>query len=340
MIDLNELSPTDFEELCYDLLLKLGFKNINWRKGTGKTSSPSDSGRDIEASLIITDIDKKVYEEKWYIECKHYEKGVPADKISNAITWASAEKVDKLLIISSNFLSNSCKQYLEKIKDTSSFKIKTWENKDLEELLNNHIDLLHKYKIKSNTNIVELMNPYHISYIKCLQYNTLKYFYNILERIDEKKREELLADTYYLFAHMKFKKPIDMNAKISETITNLYTYENFKKICESNLKTTTEMFVVNGILNMILQMIFHYGNINNIDYFIEQRKKLIESMKIVAQKREFNQARTDKDIDRLIEKHQKDLVKLPNQVKEYYNLYNYFCDNVVAELLKEEYLFK
>ena len=62
MIDLNELSPTDFEELCYDLLLKLGFKNINWRKGTGKTSSPSDGGRDIEASLIITDIDNKVYE--------------------------------------------------------------------------------------------------------------------------------------------------------------------------------------------------------------------------------------------------------------------------------------
>lgn len=33
MIDLNELSPTDCEELCYDLLLKLGFKNMNWRKG-------------------------------------------------------------------------------------------------------------------------------------------------------------------------------------------------------------------------------------------------------------------------------------------------------------------
>ena len=40
MIDLNELSPTDFEELRYNLLLKLGLKNINWRKG--KTSSPSD----------------------------------------------------------------------------------------------------------------------------------------------------------------------------------------------------------------------------------------------------------------------------------------------------------
>lgn len=65
MIDLNELSPTDFEELRYNLLLKLGLKNINWRKG--KTSSPFDSGRNIQ--------------------------------ISNAITLATAEKVDKLLII-------------------------------------------------------------------------------------------------------------------------------------------------------------------------------------------------------------------------------------------------
>ena len=29
MIDLNELSPTDFEKLRYNLLLKLGLKNIN-----------------------------------------------------------------------------------------------------------------------------------------------------------------------------------------------------------------------------------------------------------------------------------------------------------------------
>lgn len=91
---------------------------------------------------------------------------------------------------------------------------------------------------------------------------------------------------------------------------------------------------------MILQTLFHYGNINNIEYFIEQRKGLIESMKIVAQKEEFNKARSNDDISRLIEKHEKDLAELPNQVKKYYDLYNYFCNNVVAELLKEEYLFK
>ena len=58
MINLNGMTEAEFEELCYDLLVKLGFKNINWRKGTGKTGNTSDSGRDIEATLIINDIDK------------------------------------------------------------------------------------------------------------------------------------------------------------------------------------------------------------------------------------------------------------------------------------------
>ncbi len=336
MINLNELNSIEFEELCYDLLTKLGFINISWRKGTGKTSSPSDSGRDIEASLVRNDIDNKVYEEKWYIECKHYEKGVPADKIMNAITWASAEKVDTLLIISSNFLSNSCKQYLEKVKDTCHFRIKIWENKDLESMLNNHIDLLHKYKIKNSNNILELMNPYHISYIKSLPCNTLKYFYNTLEKLDEKRIEEILSGTYYLYAKVNLKKPINMNAKVGETIMNPYTYENFQKVCEKNLAVSTEMFVVNGIVSMTLQTLFHQGNINNIDYFIQNRKRLIESMDIAVKRGEFN----NDNIKNLIQKYKNELNNIPDQVKKSYDLYNYFCNNVVAELLKEEYLFR
>lgn len=28
------LSPTDFEEFCYDLMPAAGFTNVDWRKGT------------------------------------------------------------------------------------------------------------------------------------------------------------------------------------------------------------------------------------------------------------------------------------------------------------------
>ena len=56
-ISFNHLSDSDFEEFCFDLLEELGFVNLNWRKGTGKKTSPSDSGRDIEGLLQRADVD-------------------------------------------------------------------------------------------------------------------------------------------------------------------------------------------------------------------------------------------------------------------------------------------
>ena len=110
---LNHLSDTDFEQFCYDLLAELKFININWRKGTGFASSPSDRGRDIECQHTYEDIDRSIYLEKWFIECKHYQQGVPPDKLQGALAWATAERPDKLLIIVSNFLSNPTKDYLD-----------------------------------------------------------------------------------------------------------------------------------------------------------------------------------------------------------------------------------
>jgi hypothetical protein len=44
MTDINFLSltPSEFEELCFDLLDELGFKRLVWRQGG------SDDGRDIQ----------------------------------------------------------------------------------------------------------------------------------------------------------------------------------------------------------------------------------------------------------------------------------------------------
>jgi hypothetical protein len=78
---LDHLTDVEFEQFCYDLLLELSFTNINWRKGTGLSSNPSDRGRDIECRLIVKDIDEETYLETWFIECKHYKREVPPDAI-------------------------------------------------------------------------------------------------------------------------------------------------------------------------------------------------------------------------------------------------------------------
>src|SRR5213596_3046654 len=73
----DHLSPTDFEEFCFDLLKEVGFINVDWRKGTPKPASPADSGRDIVAEVERVDVDHAKHAETWFVDCKHYAKGVP-----------------------------------------------------------------------------------------------------------------------------------------------------------------------------------------------------------------------------------------------------------------------
>lgn len=135
-LSFNKLSDTEFEEFTYDLLEDLGFVNLDWRKGTGKKTSPSDSGRDIIAHLQRTDVDRTRRSERWFVDCKHFLKGVPAKDLHNLLAWAEAERPDVALFVVSNFLSNSAKTYLETYQRNNNprFHIKVWERPQLESM--------------------------------------------------------------------------------------------------------------------------------------------------------------------------------------------------------------
>ena len=79
------MDETEFEEFCFRLLRELGFVNLDWRKGTGHASSPSDSGRDIVAQLPKEDVGGRQYHETWFVDCKHQISGVPPAKVSAAL---------------------------------------------------------------------------------------------------------------------------------------------------------------------------------------------------------------------------------------------------------------
>src|SRR5947208_11260223 len=101
---------------------------MSWRKGTGLNASPADQGRDIECVFQHKDIDGQ-RDERWFVESKHYKRGVPPDKLQGLLAWAAAERPDVVLIIASNFLSNAAKNFLESYARSNkpSFKIKVWE---------------------------------------------------------------------------------------------------------------------------------------------------------------------------------------------------------------------
>jgi hypothetical protein len=135
-VDFSAITDTEFEEFCFHLLDRLGFVNVDWRKGTALAASPADSGRDIVCQQITEDIDRTKRLETWFVDCKHYKKGVPPGVFQNLLTWGEAERPHTALFIASGFLSNPSKEYLEKYERNRRppFRIKYCEHPTLEKL--------------------------------------------------------------------------------------------------------------------------------------------------------------------------------------------------------------
>jgi|SRR6185437_7382530 len=140
-LDLSRLSPTEFEELVYDLLGEEGFFNLEWRDGG------ADGGRDIVATSSQTDASGFRADAKWFCDAKLYSSGISFDVIPSAMSKATAHDVDFLLFAAWPHLTPPCKDDLSRWEDTNKprFKVRKWEKKDIKRLLLRHPQLLKKY---------------------------------------------------------------------------------------------------------------------------------------------------------------------------------------------------
>jgi len=143
------LTAVGFEDFCFHLLRRLGFSNLDWRKGTPRESSPADSGRDIVAHQQREDVDGARFHDIWFVDCKHYSKAVPPTELQNALSWAEAERPNVLLFIASGYFSNPAKDYLEKYRQNRKphFRIKTWEHPQLTHVVAGRRSLLRDYDL-------------------------------------------------------------------------------------------------------------------------------------------------------------------------------------------------
>lgn len=138
-IEFYKLSPNKFEEACFDLLLCLGYKNLIWREGG------ADSGRDIEGRQLVENTLVGSYNEKWFFECKRYEKGVPPEELNPKIAWADAEKPNHLVLLISSYLTNNARNWLEKIAMQKPYTIHIVEGKVLKKLMIRFPDIVSRY---------------------------------------------------------------------------------------------------------------------------------------------------------------------------------------------------
>jgi hypothetical protein len=152
-LDFEPLTPTDFEEFCFDLMSAVGFVNLDWRKGTPLPSSPSDSGRDIVGQREHHDVDGHKYTETWFVDCKHYKRGVPPDALQGTLAWAQAERPAVVLFIASGYLTNGAKDWLAAYvrENRPAFRIRVWEMPQLRGMVEQHLDVAFKHDVAMAT---------------------------------------------------------------------------------------------------------------------------------------------------------------------------------------------
>jgi len=159
-LDFDGLNPTEFEEFCFQLLSEMEeVRSVDWRKGTPKDASPADSGRDLEVQIERTDFDGTKHIETWFVDCKHYEKGVPPTALDGLLTWSNAERPHVALVIVSGFLSNPAKDYLRDYQENNRppFRIKYWERPTLDKLTRDKSELLSRFLLTGGRSEAEII---------------------------------------------------------------------------------------------------------------------------------------------------------------------------------------
>lgn len=138
-IDLLKLNDRQFEEACFDLLLSLDYQSLIWRQGG------ADSGRDIEGKRTVSNTLVGPYVEKWFFECKRHSKGISPEVLNFKIAWADVEKPNHFVVLTSSYITDGARLWLEKMAPHKSYSIHIVDGKALKRLFSQKHDIAARY---------------------------------------------------------------------------------------------------------------------------------------------------------------------------------------------------
>lgn len=145
------LSPTSFENLVFDLLVRRGLVNVSWR------TPGADGGRDIEGDFQVNDFSGGIRLERWYVECKRYETAIDWPTVSGKIAYAENHDADYLLICTTSTLSPKCKDEITRREHKGKKPhVRFWEGSNLDTLVSFDELLQVKYGLSERRKDIEL----------------------------------------------------------------------------------------------------------------------------------------------------------------------------------------
>ena len=130
----SQLTPTQFEELCYLILEANGFTDIQWYGKSG-----GDKERDLTANKEESLLPSIKTIGKWVVQCKRYVSRPPSkDDIASFLTSAREHRPDNVLIMITNTLSPDTREWLNSVRQDYNFRILLIEELALEQEVTNY----------------------------------------------------------------------------------------------------------------------------------------------------------------------------------------------------------
>lgn len=145
-IDLNLITPEEFEKLIYFLLDEMGMKNIEWRKG-GEGISATDGGRDLECEFYNLYPDGTMRKERWWVEVKYRSKTLQTSKVQEVILNAlGVPELDVIIIVTNTSISNKARDWIKNLSQQAHPKrVIIWEGHQMERLICSHPTIIYKF---------------------------------------------------------------------------------------------------------------------------------------------------------------------------------------------------
>lgn len=330
----DHLDDRRFEEFTYDLLISMGFVNVSWRRGTGKQGASADQGRDIVADWLRTDVDGAKHLERWFVQCKHYTQGVPPSSFSDAVTWAEAERPAVLVIAASNFLSNPAKDWIGRYEANNrpAFQIKVWEGKDLERHASSAPALLARYVLDA---VPSNVHPAHLQYVVSVNLNTLDYFFETIDALDERIRNEVFSFAFDAVINPRFRSAVSGNETLAELMLDSVDYASFRTRChELSRARFAEHLLVQAVVVNTLAWAQSFADPAQVESTIKRNEAAMEYFAAELETESDQQRR--ETLGRMVESQRRHIEEAPARQQTWARYYRVLCESVLPRLALEK----
>lgn len=177
------------------------------------------------------------------------------------------------------------------------------------------------------------MHPVHLEYVKRHPLNDFAELFLVIDRLDPKKRDAAMLDTFCQFVKMR-KEVLTVQPGDREPWGGFWddyaNYKRFKEDCLGLPPNLNEAFMVSSIVSYTLSIRFGWAELDK-DMIITASREYIAKMSEVV-KNLPTEAR--KWTLGLIEKSRNRITNIDNEIKEARELYTYICDNLARPLLQ------